>query len=260
MLNPTLDPSLFPAVVAHRGASSDHPENTLPSFQAAIEAGAQFVEADVRLTADGVPVILHDAEVSRTTDGTGFVHEMTYEEVRRLDASMGRGPRTEIPSLSDLLELAHGRAGVNLEIKNLPGYPGFDPADGVVDATLRDLERTGFEGPVLICSFNPGSVARSRISAPGTPTGLLAVEEVDPRDALGLARDGGHAFVGPAVGAVLRVGEAFVGEAHAAGVRVATWTVDDEETLRTLFRWGVDAVASNDPVLALRIRAEHLAC
>ena len=94
-------PGAYPLVVAHRGASVELPENTLDAFRGALEAGADVVETDVRLTSDGVPVVMHDAHVSRVTDGQGLVHEMTIAEVKRLDASGGRGPRTEVPTLAE---------------------------------------------------------------------------------------------------------------------------------------------------------------
>src|SRR5439155_21593183 len=90
-----------PSVVAHRGASLAYPENTVEAFEGAIAAGADVVELDVRLTADGVPVILHDLDVGATTDGTGFVHTWTLADVKRLDASGGRGSRAEVPTLRE---------------------------------------------------------------------------------------------------------------------------------------------------------------
>src|SRR5207244_5819311 len=93
-----IDRQIWPAIVAHRGASATHPENTLSAFLAAAAAGADMVELDVRLTADGVPVVLHDLDVSRTTDGSGSAHLMSLRELKRLDASGGRGPRAEIPT------------------------------------------------------------------------------------------------------------------------------------------------------------------
>ena len=80
-------------MVAHRGASSTYPENTLEAFEGAIAAGADAVELDVRLTADGIPVVMHDLDVAATTDGHGFVHTMTLADLKRLDASGGRGRR-----------------------------------------------------------------------------------------------------------------------------------------------------------------------
>ncbi len=242
-------------VVAHRGASLAHPENTLPSFEGAIAAGADIVELDVRLSADGVPVVMHDAEVSRATDGHGWVHELTLDELKRLDASRGNGPRAEVATLREVLDLASGRAGVDLEIKNIPGEPAFDsPAERILVAALRELQASAFEGDVLISSFNMITIERSRELAPDLETGFLTVALVEPAAALVYARGAGHRWVLPNRDALLRAGEEFVREAHEAGIRVGTWTVDDEATLRTLFGWGVDAVASNDPELAVRVR------
>jgi len=247
----------YPLVVAHRGASADHPENTLESFQGALDAGADVVETDVRLTTDGIAVILHDADVSRVTDGAGLVHELTLAELKRLDASGGRGERAEIPTLREVLELVAGRAGINLEIKNIPGEAAFDsPREAAVEAALSELERTGFPGPVLVSSFNWITIERSRELAPEVPTGFLTIAAIAPAAALVYARDHGHDYVLPNVAALVAAGEAFVARAHEAGVRVGTWTVDEPELAGTLFSWGVDAVATNDPESILRVRGD----
>lgn len=251
---------LFPVVVAHRGASSTHPENTLESFDAALHAGALVVELDVRLTIDGVPVVMHDPDVSRTTDGSGFVHELTFAQVKALDAAHGRGTRAAVPSLAEVLELVSSRGGVDLEIKNIPAEAGYDPAgERVVEATVRLLEETGFEGPVLVSSFNPSSVGRAHELTSQVATGLLTTDAVDARDALRFAAEAGHAFVLPKLNAVLAAGAGFASEAHGAGVRVGTWTVDDPDTVRVLLDRGVDAVATNDPAMAAAVVDEHRA-
>jgi glycerophosphoryl diester phosphodiesterase len=248
-------PGPTPLVVAHRGASVDQPENTLPSFEAAIGAGADVVELDVRLSADGVAVVMHDPDVSRATDGHGFVHEMPLPELKRLDASRGKGPRTEVATLREVLDLVSGRAGADLEIKNIPGEPAFDsPTEAVLQAALRELDAASFSGDVIISSFNIITIERSLTLAPDLPTGFLTVGAIEPSAALAYARGAGHAWVLPSVDALLRAGKAFVDEAHGAGIRVGTWTVDDQNSLATLFGWGVDAVASNDPELAVRVR------
>jgi glycerophosphoryl diester phosphodiesterase len=255
MVERGISPEARPLVVAHRGASVSHPENTLPAFEAAIATGADVIELDVRLSADGVPVVLHDPDVSRSTDGAGLVHEMTLPELKRLDAAAGRGERSEIPSLREALELASGRVGVDLEIKNIPGEPAFDsPTEAVVTAAIAELERAAFVGEVMISSFNWISIERSRELAPGVPTGFLTIGVVEAEAALVYARGAGHDWILPQVEAVLRAGPAVVEEAHDAGIRVGTWVADDEETLRTLFEWRIDAVASNDPALAIRVR------
>jgi len=248
-------PETTPLVVAHRGASFAYPENTLESFQGALEAGADVIETDVRLSADGVAVVLHDQDLSRTTDGSGYVHELTLSELKRLDASGGRGPKAEIPTLAEVLELVSGRAGINLEIKNIPGEVAFDsPKEAAVRAALEALDRTSFTGSVLVSSFNWISIERSRELAPEVPTGFLTIAAIAPAAALVYARDGGHTYVLPSVTALVPAGEAFVREAHDAGLRVGTWTVDDPGEARTLFEWGVDAVATNDPAAILAVR------
>lgn len=249
----------YPLVVAHRGASATHPENTVEAFRRALEVGAQAVELDVRLTSDGFPVVLHDQDVSRTTDGTGLVHELSLAEIKGLDASGGKDPPAEVPTLGEVLDLVSGRAGVNLEIKNIPGEASFEsPREAVVEAALGELEATSFSGPVLISSFNWLSIERSRELAPDVPTGFLSVGAIDPAASLVYAREAGHAFVLPAVHALLSAGEGFVAQVHGAGLRVGTWTVDDPDLTRTLFTWGVDAVATNDPATAVVIRDELL--
>lgn len=226
------------------------------AFEAAARAGADVIELDVRLTADGVPVVLHDPDVAHTTDGGGPVHTLTLAEVKRLDASGGRGPRQEIPTLAEALEVigSHGGVAADLEIKNLPGEPAFDsPREAVLEATLREVA-SGFGGQVLMSSFNWLTIERSKVLAPDVPTGFLTIGAIDPSAALVYARQAGHDFVLPQAPALLASGEAFVEEAHAQGIRVGTWTVDREEDLETLFRWGVDAVASNLPGLAVAVR------
>lgn len=244
-------------VVAHRGASTEEPENTVAAFEAAVAAGADAVELDVRLTADGVPVVLHDPDVMATTDGRGAVHTLSLAEVKRLDASGGRGPRQEIPTLAEALEALarHPDVAVDLEIKNIPGEPAFDsPEEGVLRATLGTLEASGFDGPVLVSSFNWITIERCKELAPEVATGFLTIAAIDPRAALVYARQRGHDFILPQSSALLAAGAAVVEEAHADGIRVGTWTVDDPRELRTMFEWRVDAVASNVPARAVAVR------
>jgi glycerophosphoryl diester phosphodiesterase len=247
-------------VVAHRGASTREPENTLVSFESAIRAGADVVELDVRLTADGIPVILHDADVSSRTDGTGLVHELTLGQVKRLDAGKGWGDRQEIPTLAEALELiAEGGAGANLEIKNLPGEPAFDsPRESVLEAALEVVSSSRFRRPLLVSSFNWLTIERAKAVAPQIPTGFLTVAAIDPWAGLVYARTHGHEFVLPQTPALATAGEGFVRDAQAEGVRVGTWVADEEDELARLFRWGVDAVATNDPELAVAVRERVL--
>ena len=227
----------------------------MAAFEAAVAEGADVVELDVRLTREGVPVILHDPDVSATTEGTGFIHELSLGEVKRLDAARGRGDRQEIPTLVEALE-AIGGAGVDLEIKNLPGEPAFDsPREATLEAALEVLRAARFEGRVLVSSFNWLTIERARELAPEVMTGFLTIAAVDPWAALVYARSHGHDFVLPQGPALAAAGAGFVRDARTDGVQVGTWVVDDEDVLSTLFAWGVDAVATNDPALAVEVRA-----
>jgi len=239
----------------HRGARGLVPENTLEAFEGAIAAGADVVELDVRMTADGVPIILHALDVRITTDGAGFVHTLTLREVKLLDAAHGRGPRAEVPTLHESLELLSGRAGVNIEVKNLPGEPSFDsPREAAAEASVRALHEVGFEGTVLISSFNWLSIERVLTMEPEIPTGFLTTAAVDPRAALVYAASNGHAFVIPEAPALYETGEEFVRECHGRDVLVGTWTVDDPDAIERLYSWGVDAIATNVPEVAVPIR------
>jgi glycerophosphoryl diester phosphodiesterase len=110
------------AVIAHRGEHRAHPENTLPAFQAAIDAGADFFELDVRTTADGQLVVMHDATVDRTTNGSGPVRQLTGTQIRALEAGVKLGPQfagTRVPTLREALALAHGKIGVYVDSKDI---------------------------------------------------------------------------------------------------------------------------------------------
>jgi glycerophosphoryl diester phosphodiesterase len=236
-----------PMVVAHRGASVEHPENTIEAFEAAIDAGADAVEFDVRMTADGHAVVMHDPDVSRTTNGAGLVCEMTLEEIRNLG----------VPTLEEALRCLSGRAAADIEIKNLPGEPGFT-AEGeeAIEATLDALDAVSFPGQVIVSSFNPASIAHSRALRPDVPTGLLTEYEVDAEEALTRATEHGHPWVLPFVLKVLEAGDGFADRVHAAGTLLGVWIADDPETARRLFELGVDAVATNDPRTIVQVRDE----
>lgn len=234
-----------PLVVAHRGASVEQPENTIAAFEAAIDAGADAVEFDVRMTADGHAVVMHDPDVSRTTDGSGLVSEMTLEEIRKLG----------VPTLEEAFRCLSGRVAADIEIKNLPGEPDFTPdRESAVVATLDALDRVSFTGEVIVSSFNPSSIAHSRALRPDVPTGLLTGYEVDAEEALAQATSQGHPWVLPFVSKVLDADEFFPARVHGRGGLLGVWIVDDPETSLLLFERGADALATNDPGVIVPMR------
>jgi glycerophosphoryl diester phosphodiesterase len=234
-------------VVAHRGASVEQPENTIEAFEAALDAGADAVEFDVRMTADGHAVVMHDPDVSRTTDGNGLVSRMALKEIRRLG----------VPTLEEALRCLAGRAAADIEIKNLPGEPGFTPdREEAVEATLDALDAVSFPGQVIVTSFNPASIDHSRALRPEVPTGLLTEYEVDAEEALTRATEHGHPWVLPFVLKVLEAGDGFADVVPAGAALLGVWIADDPDTARRLFELGADAVATNDPRAIVLVRNE----
>ena len=235
-----------PYVVAHRGASGAAPENTLAAAHLALEMGAPAVECDVHLSADGVPVVIHDAAVDRTTNGHGEVSSLTLAQLKSLDAGVWKGPQhagERVPALDELLHICAGRARVFVELKVGGG-------SALVDASLDVIRASGAE--VAIISFGPDEVRLVARRRPDLPLGfLVARDRLAQHGAQWLvdtARQLGANFVSPQQTAV---DAGLVSAAHAAALPVSVWTVDDAERMRHLAALGVDAVTTNVPDVAL---------
>ena len=238
----------LPMIVAHRGASVEEAENTLVAFELALELGAQAVEFDVRMTADGHPVVIHDAEVDRTTDGIGLVRSLTLADLSRLRIRTADGSLVTVPTLREVLDALSGRCAIDIEIKNIPGEPDFDAErESAVEAAHATLDAVGFVGDVIVSSFNPRSIAASRDARPDIATGLLTGYDVDARAALRFAAEQGHRWVLPFVERVRAAGTSLPAAVHATGMLLGTWISDDPQEALDLLRAGVDAVATNDP-------------
>ena len=163
---------LPPLLVGHRGARAVAPENTLASFRRAWEDGADAVEMDVRLTADGAVVVIHDETVDRTTDGHGAVVEMSLEEVRRLDAGSWFDPAyagERIPTLEEVLAWAQGKVALLIELK----YPRRRFRPDLVPAVLARLRGSGMEDEVAIISFEGEAIEQVRREAASLPAGVM---------------------------------------------------------------------------------------
>jgi glycerophosphoryl diester phosphodiesterase len=236
----------FALIVAHRGASTEAPENTATAFEAAVGAGAGAVEFDVRVTADGEAVVIHDATVDRTTDGVGPVRDLTLAEVQRL--RIGPGGTEHVPTLGETLRLLSGRIAVDIEIKNVPGEPDFDPdRELAVELVMDALDAAAFVGDVIVSSFNPLSLATSRRLRPDVSTGLLTNTDVAAEAAIRFAADQGHRWALPYLGQLQPSAARDARTAHGAGLLLGTWITDDPALAADLFAAGVDAVATNDP-------------
>lgn len=226
-------------VIGHRGASADHPENTIEAFVGAREQGADWVELDVRRTRDGVLVVHHDPAVQ---DGPVIAESVAAD----LPGS--------VPTLTAALE-ACAPMGVNIEIKNTPEEPGFDASREIAARTLEAAVavravgvRSG--GPLSISSFDLLAIERVRELQPAMTTGWLVFSCDDPVDAVAVCVAGGYDAVHPFD---LFVDGATVRRSHGAGVAVNVWTVDAVERIEELVRMGVDAVITNRPAVARSI-------
>jgi len=222
------------AVQAHRGSpdpASGIRENTLDAFARARALGADGVELDVRLTADGGLAVHHDAVI----DGVGAICELGTAALP-----------ADVPLLIDALEACSGMV-VNIEIKNQPHEPGFDPTDRASGEVVALVESMGRSGSVVVSSFWSGALAAVRSAGSTAPTGLLVVSSFDPLASIAAAADLGCAAVHLPVGLV---DGATVATAHAAGLAVAAWTVADEGTLATVLAAGVDTVITDDVAMA----------
>ncbi len=233
-------PGGLPFVVAHRGASAEAPENTLPAFGRAWATGARWIECDVQPTGDGEFVLLHDDDVDRTTDGSGPIRSLPHAGWAGLDAGSWFGPAfagTPIPLLSDLLNGLPAGRQVLLEIKGAFTGPQ-------VAALLELLDRSGVDDRVFLESFEPSALAEVHDRRPERPLGLLV--EHWPADPVGVCRRLGATMLNPDH----RLLPAHVDDVpalHRAGIALWPWTVDDPADWASLTRSGIDGIITNRP-------------
>ncbi|RZU03657.1 glycerophosphoryl diester phosphodiesterase [Kribbella rubisoli] len=228
---------------AHRGNSSAAPENTAASDEAARRAGAEWIENDVRTTKDGVPVVMHDETVDRTTDGTGPIQSLTAAEVAELDAGSWFAPAfagQRVRTLGAQLDGLKTRGGnLLLEIKG-------EHARSSVVRIVQEIQVHRMNGRVFVQSFEPQHLRWVRELAPELPLGLLRFA-LDPDPvAIAIAKDLELTSYNPS-DAALQTRPGIIPELHAAGVAVNVWTVDDPNRWDALERAGVDGVITNCP-------------
>lgn len=240
-----------PTVVGHRGALALAPENTLAAFRIAARVGVDSVEFDVQRTADGVPVVLHDETLDRTTSGHGPVRETRWAEVRELDAGSWwseahRGER--VPSLDDVLGWARPeRVGLVLELKQPPPAAARPRDDGLVGAVLDALRRADLLARTLLISFDHPSIAEVLAAEPDAWTALLTDGPalVDP---LAPAR-----AVPGVLGMHVRwrwISRGLCEAAHEAGIHVHAWGLGrplDPGAVARLADMGIDSISADAP-------------
>jgi glycerophosphoryl diester phosphodiesterase len=253
----------IPIVLGHRGAAGEMPENTLASFERGLADGATTIETDVHLTHDGVPVLIHDDDVARNTEGGGRVAGLTFEALRRLDAGYRfspdggrshpqRGRDLRVPSLAEALDAFPG-VRFNLELKeDLPGLveqtievigvanrASLSLVTAADDALMARLRRhaaaEGVDVALGACVGEVAGFARAAVRGEAPPAGPMALQ------------------IPPDFGGRPLVTAALIEHAHRHGVQVHVWTINEPDEIRALLDLGVDGIVSDFPARVVAI-------
>jgi glycerophosphoryl diester phosphodiesterase len=234
------------SIHAHRGIWTEAPENTLAAARAAIAAGADYLETDVQLSKDGVPVVVHDSDFSRLAGVPKKVWELTYDEIRSIPLGRDSAPefRNEVtPTLDALLAETKGRIKLNIELKY---YGGHQP--GLAQKVVEAVRSHGMLDQVVIQSLEYEPLLEVHHLAPEVPVGyVLSFNAREPSrlkvDFLSVEQH--------------RLDYHFTRKAHQRGQQVYAWTVDTVESMRRQFDLGVDGIITNHPVLARETLDEY---
>ncbi|HUK85477.1 MAG TPA: glycerophosphodiester phosphodiesterase family protein [Candidatus Acidoferrum sp.] len=213
--------------IGHRGARAYAPENTLASFKKALEIGVDAVELDVRKTKDNQLVVIHDADVKRTTNGEGLVNDITLKEIKSFDAGIGE----KIPTFEEALDFLDKKVKVFVELKEA----------GYEEQVLSIVHQKGVENNVIITSFLEDALKKVRELNEDIQTGLIYAKHKNPiKAALELKAN----YLLP----LYRFTHtANVEKAHENGLKVVVWTINKPEEVKEYAKKGVDGIASDNP-------------
>jgi glycerophosphoryl diester phosphodiesterase len=253
-----------PQVFAHRGGCALGPENTIAAFDLGMAAGADGLELDVHLSADGVVVVHHDATLERTTNGRGAIAVRIADELDRLDAGYWferqgeypfRGCGIGVPRLRDVLTRYRGVPTI-IEIKV--------PTARMGEAVAEEIRRADASDYVCVAGYGLASARAARAALPSV---AASAHKAEVRLALyrswlrcPVRRAPYQTYQVPECAEGVRiVSPRFIRHAHDADLKVQVWTVDEEADMRRLLAWGVDGLISNRPDAAVRVRDEFLA-
>lgn len=230
-------------VIGHRGAAAIAPENTVASLRAALDAGAAWIEFDVRLTADGQPVLLHDATLDRTTDATGPLSDIGFDALRALDAGSWFDDRFRgepVPTLDEALDVLGNHTVAVVELKT--GHENERDLPVAVANVLGSRR-----GRFLVTAMHWAPLDRFRAACGDIPI-ALSLSATDRRDPIEAARRMGAVAIHPYH---RRVDRAFVDRAHRAGLAVRPYTLNTVAQFAWAAEMAVDAFFTDDPAAAL---------
>ncbi|MRH41120.1 glycerophosphodiester phosphodiesterase [Aquibacillus halophilus] len=233
-------------IFAHRGASGKAPENTMAAFKLAVDHGADGIELDVQMSNDGHLVVIHDETIDRTTDGTGWVCELSLEQLRSVRAGHRSKiyKREKIPLLSEVLELLQPtKMELNIELKN-----NLIPYEGLEEKLINLISKYGMEKRTVISSFNHNSIAKLSIICPEIEKAILY--EMGIFEPWEYAKKVGAQSIHPHFHNSSR---SIVDRMHKEGMSVRPWTVNTDTEFMEMLEMDVDAVITNYPLKMKRI-------
>lgn len=228
-------------IIAHRGASFHEPENTLRSIKRAIEMNADYVEVDVRRCKDGELVIMHDVDIDRTTNGSGFVKDKTLKELKKFDAGYQNlqfwnrkneifaGYGEEIPTLEEVIDFVKNKVGLIIEIKE----PGTE------DKIIEKIKQSNTKN-VILTSFYHETIKNVSKLDPILDTGIIFVGQ--PVNVHKLAFDAKATIIFPSY---RYMNEKMIKQAKKHGITVYPWVIDDPEIFNKFAEMGVDGIVTN---------------
>ena len=242
-------------VISHRGANKVAPQNTVIAFEKSMEIGCDGFETDIHLTKDGVPVVCHNFNIDATSDGKGYIKNMTFEELRRYDFGKYRGPEfegTKIPTLDEFLEVSAKMGDkmkvLDIELKSeVPGAAGTE----IAEKMLKAVNEYGLLDKLLVSSFDPALLVVCKKIEPRCKTGILYSPErkLAYKISLNPAKFCREINCDALHPHYIYCTKHFVETAHNAGIQVNPWTIDSERVAKRLIKLGVDGLITDDPGL-----------
>lgn len=247
-----IDQIASPLIIGHRGASAHAPENTIAAFKLAVEHGADGIELDAKLSADGHIMVIHDQTVDRTTGGQGAVRSLTLGQLKQMDAGStfdAQFAKEPIPTLDEVFFEVGQRTLINVELTNY-----LTPTDALPDLVADLVIKYGLQDRVFFSSFNANNLARIHRRLPNAPVAILT-----PGGAAGwlmrgwLGRVSSPKYIHPYYADVTG---RFVESEHQRGRKINTWTVNDPAEMKRLFNLKIDGIITDDPRLAREVLEE----
>ncbi len=236
--------------IAHRGASGYAPENTFAAFDKALDMGVDYIEIDVQMTLDDKLVIIHDATVDRTTNGKGFVKDLTLFQMKQLDAGSWFSEEYKdqlIPTFYEFLEQYGTKVGILIEIKNPSLYPGIEKK--IAKEILLYSQNIETDLDIKIQSFSLESIETIKKYLPSITSGLLVNRIVSYRELLKIAKNTNFINVHKRY-----INRHLVLQAHQLGLNIYAWTVNELQDLKFLLQLGIDGAIVDYPELAYQLK------